>query len=447
MTAQQTALWMLPALVCWACGGSSVPRDAATRDAATRDAATDAPPDAAPPDAAPPDATPPLDDRPWKGPWVIRTDVDRASVVWETRLAVDSPTVAFEPEEGGGLLRSAEGTSDPYDVRATYGVGSPLVDEPDPPGIFYLNTVELTGLSPASCYRYAIDGYPEHGGRLCTMHEPHDHSTPIAFYVVGDTNPALMNTGRILAAGKPERSEFAIHVGDLQYYTSLIETYQVWFPLMERLLSAGAMFPCVGNHEFEIDGEFEDYYKRFWRNPGQDGDSIRYHFATGGVHFFSLSTEHELLEGSEQYEWLTARLAEVEALPDYRFSIVFLHRPLFTVGDSHPVLEIRAALMPVLQRHNVPLVLAGHMHGYERFEVGEITFVTTGNGGAVRDDVDANIGAYPDDAALRVASGRFFESMRILIEGDTIHGSTVDDLGMVQDSFDKTVPLGPRDPG
>ncbi len=430
---------LLLALALVGCDRSLDPVDAGSFDTGS-DSAN--PTDAGPP---PPDAAPPLDERPWKGPWVLRADVDRATVVWETRLPLEHPSVEYEPE-AGGLLQVAEGASEPYNVRATYGVESAFVDEPDPPGVFYLNTVEIDGLAAARCYRFAIVGYPERNGRLCTMHVPEDHTTPISFFAIGDTNAALMDTERVLEAGEPEQTEFSLHVGDLQYYQSLIETYQNWFPRMERLLSAGAMFPCVGNHEFEIDFEFEDYYSRFWRDPGQDGNSIRYHFATGGVHFFSLSTEHDLLEGSEQYVWFTRRIAEVEALPSYRFSIVYLHRPLYTVGDSRPVLDVRAALMPIFESHNVPLVFAGHMHGYERFEVNETTFVTTGSGGAVPDDVNQNVATYPEDAALRVASGRFFESMRITIEGDAIHAVAIDDLGMVQDSFDKVVPLGPRIP-
>jgi predicted phosphodiesterase len=342
------------------------------------------------------------------------------------------------------MTMTATGTSDAWDVRGTYGVDNILVDESDPAGIFYMNSVEVTGLAPATCYLYTITGYAERGGRFCTMHVVDDHTTPISFFVIGDTNPILTHTGRILEAGEPESAEFSVHVGDLQYYDSILETYQVWFPMMEQLLSAGSMFPCVGNHELEIDFELEDYYSRFWEDPGHDGDSIRYHFATGGVHFFSLSTEHDLLEGSEQYEWFTARIAEVEAEPDYRFSILFLHRPLYTVGDSTPILDVREALAPILAANNVPLVLAGHMHGYERFEVGDITYVTSGSGGGTRGDIDENVLAYPEDAMLRVASGRYFESMIITIEGDAIRAVTKDDLGMVQDSFEKTVVLGPR---
>ncbi|RLB46071.1 MAG: hypothetical protein DRJ42_28520 [Deltaproteobacteria bacterium] len=428
------AATLLIALNLVACGDDDTSPDAG--DAGTLDSSP-------PVDSGPPDTGPAPDDSPWKGPWVIRGNTDRATVVWESRLPVDVPTIDYEPEAGGASM-TASGSSVPWDVRGTYGVGNILVDEPDPPGVFHMNSVEVTGLSPGTCYRYSIVGYAERGGRFCTMHPPEDHTTPISFFVVGDTNPILTNTARILEAGEPETTEFAVHVGDLQYYDSIFETYQNWFPLMKPLLSAGSMFPCVGNHELEIDFELEDYYSRFWENPGHDGTSIRYHFETGGVHFFSLSTEHDLLEGSEQYEWFVARIAAAEAEADYRFSIVFLHRPLYTVAYKPPLLDVRDALEPVFAERNVALVLSGHMHGYERFEVGDLTYVTTGGGGSVRGDIDEHVMDYPEDAMLRVSSGSFFESMVITIEGDALRGVTTDDLGMVRDSFEKTVVLGPR---
>ena len=58
--------------------------------------------DSSPPvDSGPPDTGPAPDDSPWKGPWVIRGNTDRATVVWESRLPVDMPSIEYEPEAGG----------------------------------------------------------------------------------------------------------------------------------------------------------------------------------------------------------------------------------------------------------------------------------------------------------------------------------------------------------
>ncbi|UJR81999.1 metallophosphoesterase [Sandaracinus amylolyticus] len=405
-----------------------------------------APPDAGQPviDAGPPDAGPPPDDSPLKGPWTLRPDVDRIVVRWESRLAPEPVALEVHPE-GSDEITTHEGTSRETIVQLSYGVGSAAIREPDHPGTYFVNEVEITGLTPATCYEYSIAGYPEEGGRFCTMHAPDDHTTPITFYAIGDTSPAVMGTVRLITSEDPAQAEFTVHVGDIQYYSTVIETHQAWFRLMRPLLRANAFLPCVGNHEVdEVPHEYDDYYLRLFSPAGRDGTNEWYHYQTGGVHFFSLSSEHDLDLGSTQIDWLEEELAEAEADPNYRFSIVYLHRPLYSVGDYRPRENQRASLLPIIDGHRIPLVLAGHMHGYERFEVGDVTYITTGAGGFVDANIDDLVDELPEDAALRVASGSFLQAMFVEIvqdgEGrDVIRGRVVDDVGVERDTFEHVV--------
>lgn len=415
--------------------------------ACTEPAPADAgPPDAGtqPRDAGPPDTGPPPDDSPFKGPWVQRPTTGAVTVRWESRLAPDPVEIDVEPE-GGGELLTFTGTARETTTTVSYGIGERIVREPDVPGTYYVNEVEVTGLTPATCYRYTITGWPTEGGRFCTMHAPGDHATPIVFYAIGDTSPAVMGTLRLLSAAEPETTEFTVHVGDIQYYSTLIESQQVWFGLMETLLRANAFLPCIGNHEMdEVPNEYVDYYQRLFTPAGRDGNDRWYSYTTGGVYFFSLSSEHDLDLGSEQLDWLEESLAAAEADPDYRFSILYLHRPLYTLGDYRPRESQRAALFPVIESHRIPLVLAGHVHAYERFEYERVTYVTTGAGGFADPSVDQHIEDYPDDALHRVSSGTFLQSMifEIVQDGagqDLIRGRALDELGMVRDSFERVV--------
>jgi len=367
---------------------------------------------------------------------VIRAATDTATVRWETKVVPEDVSVAFMPEDGGAE-QTAEGTSTPGMVSVSHGVG--ILPEPDVAGTYYLNEVVLTGLDPATCYAYTIGGFPEQGGRFCTMHLPDDHTTPIRVYALGDTNPTLMNTERVLAAADPAESEFVIHLGDIQYYESIVESWQGWFTLMAPLLEAGSFFPCIGNHEDENDTELQEYYVRLFGQAAADGTEVRYHFESGGVHFFSLSVVHGLNAGTEQVAWLDQRLGEVEAEPHYRFSIVFFHRPMYTLGKAKPELGIREAIEPILTSHSVPLVMMGHQHGYERFEVGDVTHITSGGGGAVLYDMDQRVAEYPEDAPLRVASGAFYHATLLTIEGRVLSGQIIDADGVVRDTFEKTV--------
>lgn len=382
------------------------------------------------------DAGPPTDE-PTKGPWVIRVDTTSAVVRWETLIEPAAIEVGFEPLSGGTTM-TVVGTSTPTEVTTSYGEDLRAVREPDLAGTYYLNDVRLEGLSPATCYTYRVTGYDTADGRVCTTHEATDHTTPIHFLAIGDTNPTIGDTAVLLPHVLAPPPEFVVHVGDVQYYATIIETWRSWFRLMEPLLETGPMYPAAGNHEVEIPGEFDDYFARFWDAPGQDGETLHYHYETGGVHFFALTTEEELADRTEQVAWLETRLSEVEVEPGYRFSIVYFHHPIYTLSSHAPDMTLRAQIEPVLIAHGVPLVFQGHNHVYERFVVGDVTYVTTGGGGAALYDLDVQ--DLPAEAPLRVAGERAHHAVTVEIVDTTIMAEAVRIDGMTIDSFTITVP-------
>jgi hypothetical protein len=422
-------------LVLAACSEPPAPVDSATPDDAGTDAARTR-------DAAMPMPT----DAPLKGPFVMQPTTTSVVVRWESQLEPAHVEVDYAPE-AGGTMQTANGTARLTHVQLEYH-GS--LTAPDVPGDYYVSEVAITGLTPATCYTYAIAGYPLDHGRFCTMHDATDHTTPIRIYAIGDTSPAVQNTLRILSHTDPADQEFTIHVGDLQYYSTVIESQQLWFDLMQPLLRANAFMPCEGNHEDEIAHELDDIYARLFDHPGDVSDTTWwYHYESGGVHFVSISTERDVAMSSDQWTWFSDTMDRIEAEPGYRFTVVYFHRPIYGVASYAPNLDNRAALEMVLTTHRVPLVLAGHMHNYERFQIGNITHVTTGSGGFTdpADTLDDAAAAFPADAARRVASGAFLEAMVIEIVpdtttpgGDVIQARVLDDMGMMRDEFEIHVP-------
>jgi predicted phosphodiesterase len=433
-----------------ACSSTPAPADTGPP---TDDAATDAGPAI---DAARADAAVPPTDAPYKGPFVMQPTATSVVVRWESVLQPAHVEIDYQPE-AGGTMQTATGTARMTPVLLEYGAGLTFVSEPDVPGDYWVSEVRITGLTPATCYTYSVAGYPDDHGRFCTMHEATDHTTPIRIYAIGDTSPAVQNTLRILSHTDPASTELTIHVGDLQYYSTLIESQQLWFDLMQPLLRANAFMPCEGNHESERDHELDDIYGRLFDHPGgaaapTDGNTWWFHYETGGVHFFSLSTERDISMGSEQWTWFDDTITAVEADPNYRFSIVYFHKPIYGVASYLPNLTNRAALEAILTTHRVPLVLAGHMHNYERFQIGNIMHVTTGSGGFsdAASTLDDGVMMFPEDAARRVASGAFFEAMILEIVpdtgtpgGDVIQARVLDDTGMPRDTFEIHVPPRP----
>jgi hypothetical protein len=383
-----------------------------------------------------PCASTPLD----KGPWTMRATDTGASIFWETKdpgcvAAGVTPAAASSETEYAGVATQTT-------VQGTYGVDIGL-KMPDLAGTYYVNRVDATGLPPGACanYRVVQTGAADAPGRVCTAAPS---GKAFKFMAIGDTNPILGHTLPVLMHVLPEQPEFVLHMGDIQYYSSITETWAYWFVAMAPMLRIGAFFPAVGNHEGELPTEYADYYDRLFHQPSLDGTPQWYRFAWGGVWFHSIDTEEPYDSGSAQYMWLTNSLAEVESKPGFRFSVVFMHRNLYTLGDSAPQVDERRALAPIFDAHKVRLVLSGHMHGYERFEVGDITYVTTAGGGGVINDVNANVPNYPMDVPYRVVGLPAYHAMifEVTPQGSAtvVHGRAIDENGATIDDFSHTIP-------
>jgi hypothetical protein len=368
-----------------------------------------------------------------KGPWALAVDGAQATVRYESCEAT-SDEVVFAPEDGGAEV-TVQATESTHEITMEHKGLLPETPH-DLPGIWTLHEAHLTGLAPATCYRYRVAGSTDHTGRFCTARPS---GADFRFAAIADTNPGLNdNTRHILEHLVPEKPDFTLHSGDVQYYSGGLETYASWFEIMEPLLGAGAFFPAVGNHESEMADEYEGYFLRFWGNAGFDGHDGYYRLQSGGVWFLSLNTELPIVPDSDQGKWLLGQLADAQQQPGFRFSVVYMHRPMITCGDTNELDEERKQLAPEFVKRGVKLVLAGHMHGYERFDVEGLTYVVSGGGGGLIGNVDAN--SSRPLCSSREASGAFFHAMVFDVAAGKLSGQALGMDGAVHDSFAIDVP-------
>jgi hypothetical protein len=368
------------------------------------------------------------------GPWSLRLDTTSAVVRWDA-CRPSSAALTVRPIAGGAAL-SFDGQQTGAEITTRFDHFDTV--PPDLPGTRYTTEVELTGLAPSTCYEYELEAEPGRTGRVCTARTA---GQPFRFLAIGDTNPSLGGTAGVLDAALPFEPEFTVHVGDLQYYASVLETWATWFPDMAPLLrQGGAFMPCPGNHEYEVAGEFEDYYLRLFGHAGFDGTIDYYRFQSGGVWMFSLNTEIDLAPGSDQADWLEQQLADAAGQPGYRFGIVYLHRPMITLADYSQLRTEREHFAPLFEQHGVVLVLQGHVHGYERFVDGSVTYVTTGGGGGALHDLDVRIDDRPEEAALRQASAESYQSILFDVDATSLRARVLSDEAEVLDEFTIDVP-------
>jgi len=361
-----------------------------------------------------------------KGPWALRVDGVSARVRWEACDEASIGGLVVTPEDGGAA-RTVASKATPSTLASTYGAPLNPSAPIDYAGTYYLHEAAVDGLTPGTCYRYALAADASRKGRFCTARP---------------TGTALGTTDDTIAALLPHAPDFTVHLGDLQYYDSLLETWASWFPVMQPLLAAGAFLPVIGNHEYEKPDELDAYALRFFGDAGFDGTRSYHRFESGGVWFFGINSEEPFGPSDPQGAWLVAQLAEAKARPGFRFSIVSLHRPMLTCGDSGDLPDAFAAFHPIFEKERVLFVLAGHMHGYERFELGDgPVYLTTAGGGGVINDPSENLARPYCDK--RVASGDYYHSVVFEVGAEAVIGKVVDQAGAIRDTFTTAIPAPP----
>jgi hypothetical protein len=184
---------------------------------------------------------------------------------------------------------------------------------------------------------------------------------------------------------------------DDDWYSSFFQPYRY-------ALSRVPVFPAIGNHDatdtegsddraqlednFHIGERFRDETERASVSPGlfyrlrygrdlelvcldtslDDGDA--------GVHRFFQAPDHQ--------GWL----AETFAPGGARWLVPFSHHPMLCAGPTHGNDdEMRETFLPLFDRAGVRLVLAGHEHNFQVSEADGRTYVVSGAGGQIREDV------------------------------------------------------------
>lgn len=127
----------------------------------------------------------------------------------------------------------------------------------------------------------------------------------------------------------------------------------------------------TGNHEAFND--FADLKKRFLMPNKAHSHNLYYSFDVNDIHFTSLNSEvpykFEHQKGYKEafQDWLRNDLN----ITQKKWKIVYLHRPLYcSMPDDYHCISssryMRELLEEILYENKVDLVLAGHVHSYER---------------------------------------------------------------------------------
>jgi predicted MPP superfamily phosphohydrolase len=241
--------------------------------------------------------------------------------------------------------------------------------------------VELRDLPAASPVRYRVvaggDVSPELSFRTAPA-----AGEPVRFAVYGDMRGGHRTHARIVEAILDEAPDFVIVTGDLVLRGTDEGGWQKFFEVTSTLMSRVPYFPAVGNHDVGRSGDEERRMNEiFSMAAGAERPEWGhwYSFDVAGIHIVMLDSnayDHEA-----QLAWLDADLTAARKA-GARAIFAATHDGPYSRSNhgGNPVARERYA--PLLARHGVLLLFAGHDHIYQRGEIGGLRYIVTGGGGA-----------------------------------------------------------------
>ena len=352
------------------------------------------------------------------GPWVNSVTDTTAKVVW-----------AGGPKAGNVSVKVSGRESAEAEVKVALST-SPIS------GLDYrLHVASLTGLKPLATYDYVVTSGGARSGGSFTTALPKGVRKPFRFLAYSDPQTYPERHRKVAeAARKDGPFAFLAISGDLaEDGSDWSDMTDHFFAPARELLRETALWTARGNHE--KDGIL---YRDLFVLPGNE---YYYSFDFGNLHYVMLdcyqpgSTRHR--EGEElttMLAWLDRDLAAAKAWADW--IIVSYHDPTFNAGARGSAWG-RDTVLPVLEKHEVDLVLCGHSHIYERcVPIGPkgakpIIHITHGGGGGPTYNTTVSPIIAATYGGLHYCDFRINGS-RLLLVAKTPEGKVIDRLSLTK---------------
>ena len=247
-----------------------------------------------------------------------------------------------------------------------------------------------------------------------------EHRPAVRLAVIGDSGTGGDGQDAIAGelADQHRTMPFAglVILGDLIYpdgEAAMVED-RILEPYEPLLGDAVELVPVLGNHDYESNEELEilDALGR---------DDAWYVEQVGPVRIIVLDTMQ--VEAEAQTEWL----ADVLDDPHGGWTLVAMHHPPYSAGYHGSALDVREAWSPLFAAADVPLVLAGHDHDYQRSEPqDEVTYVVSGGGAKLRKTGSED---------FTEVSTSTLHLLDLLVYDDRLVGRAIDASGRLIDHF------------
>jgi len=364
-------------------------------------------------------------------PYVQWVTTDAATVAWGG--PIDSEVAQLTAARESAVTLDAEGQD--------------FEGHEDQP--FRLYHARLTGLEAGTeyCYAVTVDGETLADG-LKLRTAPESVDAPVKFMIIGDygagTPEQLEVRDQVLAHA--EGVDVLYTTGDNAYGDGTYAEFQAnVFEVYQELMTRVVVYPVPGNHDYKTDAA-APYLANFFlpEDAIKAEDKERYYTADWGpIRFIALDDNDPMLEirtdnDDDEIDWLTGVL---EA-NDRPWPLLALHQPIYSEHETRdPSLFGVLYFQPLIEEYELPLVLQGHNHFYERYpalkggevsslEEGGTVYLTTGGGGrglyALKDPELREVGIEAHHFILGEVQGCTMTLQAIGVDGEVLDETVLD---------------------
>jgi len=243
------------------------------------------------------------------------------------------------------------------------------------------HSVEFKGLLPETLYAYRV-GDGANWSEWFQFRTASRQRKPFKFIYFGDAqNELKSHWSRVVRQAYKHDSDarFIVHAGDLINKYNRDAEWGEWFYAAGWINGMLPSIVAAGNHEYGADELGMRNLSAHWQpqfalpEHGPEGlEESVYYIDYQGVRIVVLNSNEQL---EAQVAWLDGVLGD----NPQNWTVLTFHHPVFSAADGRDNKELRALWQPVIDRHEVDLVLQGHDHTYGRSR-------NVRNGLSVRDD-------------------------------------------------------------
>ena len=250
----------------------------------------------------------------------------------------------------------------------------------------HFHSVTFSDLKPDTLYAYRV-GSGKIWSAWYQFRTAKTNSNSFSFIYFGDAQNNLLSLwSRVIRASILDvpKANFLLHAGDLVNRANNDSDWEEWFQAGSWIHAQLPIIATPGNHEYRTDSTGKRNLSTLWRphftlpQNGPEGlEETVYFVDYQGARIISLNSNQDL---AKQANWLDNVLTK----NPNNWSFLTFHHPVYSASKGRDNKDLRELWKPIIDKHQVDLVLTGHDHSYGRGN-------NIGNGVNVRDEKNGTV--------------------------------------------------------